>query len=92
MLPTRFRFIWQSGFRGGDFLEINQSQTRIVCGGQKIAHFVTIRYQTWLPQTIPVSDWLISRKPLGQMNRNRKLVGIIYGRISIKIVNFVPIR
>jgi hypothetical protein len=23
-----------SGFRGEDFLEINQSQTRIVCGGQ----------------------------------------------------------
>jgi hypothetical protein len=31
--PTKFRFIWQSGFRGEDFLEINQSETRIVCGG-----------------------------------------------------------
>jgi hypothetical protein len=28
----------------------------------KIAHFVPIRYQTWLPQTILVSDWLISKK------------------------------
>ena len=27
------RFIWQCGFRGEDFLEINQSETRIVCGG-----------------------------------------------------------
>jgi hypothetical protein len=27
MLPTKFRFIWQSGFRGEDFLEINQSET-----------------------------------------------------------------
>jgi hypothetical protein len=26
-------FIWQSGFREEDFLEINQSETRIVCGG-----------------------------------------------------------
>ena len=26
-------FIWLSGFRGEDFLEINQSKTRIVCGG-----------------------------------------------------------
>jgi hypothetical protein len=26
MLPTKFRFIWQSGFRGEDFLEINQSK------------------------------------------------------------------
>ena len=33
MLPTKFWFIWQSGFRGDDFLEINQSETRIVCGG-----------------------------------------------------------
>jgi hypothetical protein len=29
MLPTKFRFICQSGFRGDDFLEINQSDTRI---------------------------------------------------------------
>jgi hypothetical protein len=33
MLPTKFRFIWPSGFRGDDVLEINQSETRIVCGG-----------------------------------------------------------
>jgi hypothetical protein len=24
MLPTKFRFIWPSGFRGEDFLEINR--------------------------------------------------------------------
>jgi hypothetical protein len=33
MLPTKFRFIWPSGFRGDNFLEINQSETRISCGG-----------------------------------------------------------
>jgi hypothetical protein len=33
MLPTKFWIIWQSGFRGEDFLEINQSETRIACGG-----------------------------------------------------------
>ena len=32
MLPTKFLFIWPSGFRE-DVLEINQSETRIVCGG-----------------------------------------------------------
>ena len=32
MLPTKFRFILQSGFRE-DFLEIKQSETRIACGG-----------------------------------------------------------
>jgi len=30
--PTKFLFIWPSGFRG-DFLEIDQSETRIACGG-----------------------------------------------------------
>jgi hypothetical protein len=33
MLPTKCWFIWPSGYRGEDFLEINQSETRIVCGG-----------------------------------------------------------
>jgi hypothetical protein len=33
MLPTKCRFIWPSGFRGEDFLEINESETRIACGG-----------------------------------------------------------
>jgi hypothetical protein len=33
MLSTIFQFIWESGFKGEDFLEINQSETRIACGG-----------------------------------------------------------
>jgi hypothetical protein len=33
MLPTKVLFIWPSGFRGEEFLEINQSETRIACGG-----------------------------------------------------------
>jgi hypothetical protein len=33
MLPTKYRFIWESGFIGADFLEINQSETRMACGG-----------------------------------------------------------
>jgi hypothetical protein len=31
MLPTKFRFIWLSSFSGKYSLEINQSETRIVC-------------------------------------------------------------
>jgi hypothetical protein len=61
----------------------------------KDSHFVTIRLQTWPPQTILGSDWLISKKssplkPLGQMNRN--LVGSILGRSFIKIAHLVLIR
>jgi hypothetical protein len=37
-------------------LEVNQSDFL------KIAHFVPIRLQTWLPQAILVSGWLISKK------------------------------
>ena len=33
MLPVQFRFIWLSSFRGEDFLEIDQPETRIACGG-----------------------------------------------------------
>jgi hypothetical protein len=36
MLPTKFRFIWQSGFREEDFLEIGQSDTRIAYGGMLV--------------------------------------------------------
>jgi hypothetical protein len=80
MLPTKFRFIWLSSFKGEFFLEIDQSETRIACGD-------------WPPQAILVSDWLISKKssPLklhGQMNRN--LVLNIYGKFSINIVRLVP--
>jgi hypothetical protein len=32
MLPTKFWFIWPGGFTE-DFLEINQSETRMTCGG-----------------------------------------------------------
>jgi hypothetical protein len=39
MLPTKFRFIWSSGFRGDDFLETNQSETRIACGGHVVNNF-----------------------------------------------------
>jgi hypothetical protein len=33
MLPTKLLFIWLLSFRGEDYLEINQSETRIAYGG-----------------------------------------------------------
>jgi hypothetical protein len=33
MLPTKFQFIWESGFRGEDFLGINHSETRMTFQG-----------------------------------------------------------
>jgi hypothetical protein len=32
MLPTKFRFIWLGSFTGEDFLDIDQSETKIACG------------------------------------------------------------
>jgi hypothetical protein len=55
MLPTTFLFIWPSDFIGGNLLEINQSETRIVYGGHvyqwigtKLAIFIE-----HLPQMLP---------------------------------------
>ena len=33
MLSSEFQFIWPCGIRGEDFLEINQSETRMAYGG-----------------------------------------------------------
>jgi hypothetical protein len=33
MLPTKFRITWPCGFREEDFLEIDQSEIGIACGG-----------------------------------------------------------
>ena len=61
MLPNKFRFIWPSGFRGEDFLEIDQSETRIACGG----HFCKRIEPKWttfiedLPYMLPTKFWFI---------------------------------
>ena len=75
--------------------QMNRKLVRSIYGTSSIksAHFVSLRYQTWPPQTIVVSDWLISKKssmkPLGQMSRN--LVGSIFWRSFPKIAHLVPI-
>jgi hypothetical protein len=33
MLPSKIQLIWLSGFQGEDFKQIEQSETRIACGG-----------------------------------------------------------
>jgi hypothetical protein len=60
-----------------------------------IANLVPIHYQTWPPQAILVSDWLICKQysslnPLCEMNQN--LVESIPGRLSIQIAHVVPMR
>ena len=60
----------------------------------KFVHFVPIGQQTWPPQAILNSDWLIFQKSsplklLGQMKPN--MAGSIYGRSFINFVHFVPI-
>ena len=46
--------------------QMNQNLVGSILGRSsvKIAHLVPIRYQTWLPQVILVSDWLISKNLL----------------------------
>jgi hypothetical protein len=64
MLHTKFRFIWESGFRGEDFLEINQSETRMACGPDPLRNMAVLGNSCFY--------WSISKtafplKPLGQM-------------------------
>jgi hypothetical protein len=75
MLSTKFRFIWPSGFREDFFFKsANQKQELpMVAMFVNESELIPIGLQTWPPQTILVSDWLISKKssplkPLCQMN------------------------
>ena len=47
MLPTKFQFIWPSGFRGDNFLEINQSETRIARGGH-VCQWIGTKYAIFI--------------------------------------------
>jgi hypothetical protein len=52
MLPIKFGFIWRSCFREDFKKSANQKQELPVAA----------MFQTWPPQAILASDWLISRK------------------------------
>jgi hypothetical protein len=41
MLPTKFCFFWPSGFRGEDFLDIDQSETIIADGSHVFKIFLS---------------------------------------------------
>jgi hypothetical protein len=46
-------------FQRRRILKISQAETRVACG-----HFLPIHVQAWLPQSILVSDWSISKNLL----------------------------
>jgi hypothetical protein len=55
MLSTKFQFIWESCFRGEDFLEINQSEIRMACGGH-VCKWIGIKCTIFiedLPRILP---------------------------------------
>jgi hypothetical protein len=81
MFPTKFRLIWQSGFREDFLKSANQKQELPVA-----AMFVNRQFLFLIGWFLKKSSPL---KLLSQINRN--LVGSIYGRFSLKIAHFVPI-
>jgi hypothetical protein len=61
MLSTKFQFIWESGFRGEDCLEINQSKTRMACGGH-VCKRIGTKWAIFiedLPRMLPTKFWFI---------------------------------
>jgi hypothetical protein len=76
MLHTQLRFIWPSGFRGEDFLEINQSEIKIACGGC----LLTVLHTHFSPYSLPPSrkneyilvfppkKWVYTRFPPGKIS------------------------
>jgi hypothetical protein len=57
MLPTKFWLIWPSGFRGEDFLEIDQPETRIAYGGH-VCKRIGAKWAIFiedLPQMLPTA-------------------------------------
>ena len=61
MRPTKFRFIWPSGFRRNYFLEIDQSETRSACDCNVCNRIETKRsdFIKDLPQMRPTKFWFI---------------------------------
>ena len=95
MATTGNSCFWLANFKKSSPLKLlgqmNRNMVASIYGmsSMKIAHFVPIGYQTWLPHAILVSVWSISKKssPLKLLSHmNRILVGSIYmyGRFCIK--------
>ena len=64
MLPTKFWFIWSKSFRREHFLEINQAETRIACGGHACLRIAT-RWAIFievLPRMLPMKFRLIRQR------------------------------
>ena len=62
--PTKFRFIWPSGFRGEEFFYIDQSEKRIACCGNVCLRIGTkcALFIEGLPQLPPTKFWFIWRR------------------------------
>jgi hypothetical protein len=59
MLHTKFRFIWPSGFREEDFLEIDQSETRTACGGH-VCWWIGTLYGRFDVLSFLKAEWKVS--------------------------------
>jgi diphthamide biosynthesis methyltransferase len=78
MLPAKFGSIWPSSFRGEDFFNISQSETRIALGG----HLIPFGQQTW-----PLLLKIEHRVKLHVFGNNSKTVNNIRNLTWIKMIS-----
>jgi hypothetical protein len=67
MFPTKFQFIWSSGFRGEDFFRNRPIRNKNGLWRQCLLtdrDEMSNREQTWPPQAILVFDWWFKKQIL----------------------------
>ena len=75
-------YFWKSSLKPHGQMNRNLVESIHGRSSIKIAHFVPIRLQTWLPQAILVSDWLQSSK----IDSDQWLLPNRFNRIYINII------
>ena len=91
MLPTKFRFIWPSGFRGEDFSELPMAAMLANKSGQNEQSLERTFHRCFLP-SFTSFGWGVQRRRLKceKLTDDRRQVmakaHIAFGKVSLRVV------